>query len=129
MRIVISNGADVAKAVACAMQAAFEIGFERTKQYMVATAVSELSRNIVVHSGTVGSISIDRLQEHDKRGIEVIAEDEGVGIEDIDLALRDNFSTANSLGIGLPGTKRLMDEFSIKSKRGHGTKVTVRKWV
>ena len=116
-QVEISDDFSVAEASSKAMTLAESAGFSRTKQYMIATAVSELSRNIYVYA-LKGS----------RKGIEVVAEDHGPGIADIDKAMEDHFSTSGSLGLGLPGAKRLMDEFNIQSEPGKGTKITARKW-
>lgn len=94
---------------------------------MIATAISELARNIVTYAKR-GEIRMRRLTNSSKHGILVIAKDEGPGIENIDVALQDGFSTSGSLGLGLPGVKRLVDEFAIDSKVKGGTTVTVKKW-
>ncbi|MEN8711351.1 MAG: anti-sigma regulatory factor [Arenicellales bacterium] len=95
---------------------------------MVATAVSELARNIYLYA-MKGEVTIRVLERETNKGIEIVAEDNGPGIADIGAAMKDHFSTSYGLGLGLPGVKRLMDEFGIDTKRGVGTKITVRKWV
>lgn len=109
---------------------AARLGFPATDQISIATAISELSRNIVEYAGA-GEIhlSIVRHRADRREGIQVVARDEGPGIPDLDLALRDGFSTSRSLGLGLPGTRRLMDEFEIQSHAGRGTRITIRKWL
>lgn len=129
MKIMVNKDLDISKAVQHVLTAAQGIGFNKTKQFMIATAVSELARNIVVHSGTMGTITITEIHGKDRKGIQVIAKDNGYGISDIGMALRDNYSTAKSLGIGLPGTKRLMDDFTIESEVGKGTMVNIKKWL
>lgn len=94
---------------------------------MVATAVSELARNILVYAGE-GRIELGLIEGERKRGVLVIASDSGPGIQDVELALQDGFSTSNSLGLGLPGSRRLVDEFELSSEVGAGTTVTLRKW-
>jgi serine/threonine-protein kinase RsbT len=94
---------------------------------MVATAVSELARNILVYAGG-GTIDLSLIQEDSHRGMLVIAQDEGPGIENVELAMRDGYSTSNGLGVGLPGTDRLMDEFDLVSKVGVGTTIKAKKW-
>ena len=105
-----------------------EIGFSMTDQALIATAISELSRNILVYAG-LGDVIIRIVSGATSPGIEVTATDEGPGIEDIDAVMRDGYSTVNTLGLGLPGTKRIMDEFSIESTLGEGTTVIALKWV
>lgn len=101
-------------------------GFSSTEQTLIALAISELARNIVSYARR-GEIVLSLL-EGERTGIEIIARDQGPGIQDIELALRDGYSTSKSLGLGLPGARRVMDEFNIDSELGVGTTVTVRKW-
>jgi serine/threonine-protein kinase RsbT len=110
------------------MRLAEVAGFSQTGQFMLATAVSELARNIFEYANK-GEITIRTLKRGAKKGIEIVAEDNGPGIADIAAAMTDSFSTQMSLGLGLPGTKRLTDEFYIDTERRVGTKITVRKWV
>lgn len=127
-RIKISREIDVAEASSEARRLALALGFNKTEQYMIATAVSELARNIYLYA-MKGEITIRALERKNKKGIEVVAEDEGPGIEDVGKAMKDHFSTSEGLGLGLPGAKRLMDEFSIDTGRRRGTNITMRKWV
>ncbi len=127
-RVEISEEIDIAQATSEAMRLAEVAGFNRTGQYMVATATSELARNILTYANR-GEITIRILNRKIKRGIEVVAEDNGPGIADIGAAMKDHSSTSGSLGLGLPGAKRLMDEFHIDTERRVGTKITLRKWV
>jgi serine/threonine-protein kinase RsbT len=94
---------------------------------VIATAISEVTRNIVKFAGT-GEVRIGRLVEPAKCGLLVVARDAGPGIPDVDLALIDGHSTYGGLGLGLPGCRRLMDEFVLESEQGRGTTVTMRKW-
>jgi serine/threonine-protein kinase RsbT len=94
---------------------------------MVATAVSELARNILVYAGG-GTIDLSLIDQNSHRGVLVVAQDEGPGIADIELAMQDGYSTSNGLGLGLPGSDRLMDEFDLVSEVGVGTTVTAKKW-
>lgn len=127
-KLDISGETDVAYAALDAKNYSKEIGFSKADQYMISTAVSELARNIFVYAKS-GTIDLSFLELDSKRGIEVVAEDFGPGIQDIDKAMEDNFSTGGTMGVGLPGTKRLIDEFQIDSQRKKGTKVTIRKWI
>lgn len=102
-------------------------GFSVTDQTLIATAISEVARNIVSYAGQ-GELILSPIDAQGRRGIQVVARDEGPGIEDVELALRDGYSTGNSLGMGLPGARRLMDEFDVESARGKGTKITMKKW-
>jgi serine/threonine-protein kinase RsbT len=104
-----------------------QLGFSFVDLTLIATAVSELARNIVLYGGT-GEIQLRVVENGTKRGIVVVAADQGRGIADIPRALQDGYSTSGSLGLGLPGTRRLMDEFEIVSAPGKGTTVTVKKW-
>src|ERR1041384_6371446 len=103
-------------------QLAAELGFSQTQQTLLATAVSELARNIVSYAGK-GTITFNNVEEGGRRGIMITAADRGPGIADIQLAMRDGYSTGNSLGAGLPGTRRLVDHFEITSTLGSGTTV------
>jgi serine/threonine-protein kinase RsbT len=106
---------------------AVELGFSAVDSTLIATAISELARNIVSYAGA-GEITLKRIQNSTRQGILIVALDQGPGIHDIREALRDGFSTSGSLGLGLPGVRRLMDEFAISSQPGRGTKVEVKKW-
>jgi serine/threonine-protein kinase RsbT len=103
------------------------LGFSQGDLTLIATAISELARNIVEYAHN-GEIILRALLKGSRKGIEIIASDRGPGIADINLALQDGYSTRRSLGMGLPGTRRLMDEFEISSHIGNGTIVTIRKW-
>lgn len=106
---------------------AAELGFSVGNATLVATTISELARNIVSYAGK-GEIVMRAARDSNRTGITIVASDSGPGIADLTLALRDGFSTSGSLGIGLPGARRLMDEFNIDSQPGRGTIVTVTKW-
>ncbi|MDF1757962.1 MAG: anti-sigma regulatory factor [Legionellaceae bacterium] len=124
---VIAKDYDVANATHVTRVFAAEIGFNTVMQTMIATAVSELATNIIKYAGR-GYITVALIQQMNQTGIEVIAEDTGPGILDRVNALKDNISTGGTLGVGLPGIKRLMDEFIIDSSDGCGTKIITRKW-
>ena len=106
---------------------ASNMGFRIVDQTRIATAVSELARNIQRFAGK-GVVTIFSIQG-DRKGIKIVCEDDGPGIADIEMAMTDGYSTTKSLGLGLPGAKRLMDEFQIESEVGKGTKVTITKWL
>ena len=106
---------------------ASDMGFGAVDQTRIATAVSELARNIYLYAGK-GAVTIFSL-EGDRKGIQIVCEDDGPGIADIELAMTDGYSTMKSLGLGLPGARRLMDEFQIESEPGKGTRVTITKWL
>ena len=103
------------------------LGFSSIDGALIATAISELTRNLITYAKS-GTIILEHIQEHGKNGILVTSIDEGPGIESIELALQDGYSTTNSLGLGLPGVRRLMDTFNITSEFGKGTTVTAIKW-
>ncbi len=103
-------------------------GFGMTDVTRIVTAVSELARNVYVHAESTGMMRWNILQQPGKVGIELIFEDQGKGIADIDQAMEAGFTTANSMGMGLSGVKRLMDEMLISSELGVGTTVRVVKW-
>ena len=105
-----------------------EAGFDETPSHMIATAVSELVRNILKYAGN-GEIRLRRIREPSRRGIEIEALDRGPGIADCEAAMQDHVSSGGTLGLGLPGVKRMMDEFSLQSTLGEGTRVTARKWI
>lgn len=106
---------------------ASQCGFPSTDLAVIATAISELARNIVRYAAH-GEIILRLLNDNGKRGVEVVAVDDGPGIPDLALAMQDGYSTSGGLGLGLPGTRRLMDEFEIVSDFGKGTTVTARRW-
>lgn len=127
VRIRVADESDIVSARQQGRRLAAASGFTQTEQTLIATAISEVARNILTYAG-VGELIIEMLAERGRRGIQVIARDEGPGIADCQLAMRDGYSTRNSLGLGLPGAKRLMDEFKLESVLGKGTTVTMRKW-
>ena len=104
-----------------------QLGFSTSEATLVATAISELARNIVSYARR-GEIQVSLVHNGNKRGITVIARDQGPGILDINLAMRVGYSTSGGLGIGLPGVRRIMDEFDIASDVGRGTTITITKW-
>ena len=103
------------------------LGLSETDQTLVATAISEVARNIILYAGR-GVVELEVTTGPNGYGLRIRAVDEGPGIPDIELAMRDGYSTGSSLGLGLPGARRLMDDFSITSEPGHGTIVTMVKW-
>jgi len=127
IRVAIASDQDIVLARQRGRTLAFELGFSSSDSTLVATAISELARNILTYART-GEIALKAIQSTNRQGIMVVASDEGPGIADVRQAVRDGFSTSGSLGLGLPGVRRLMDEFMIESELGHGTRVTVRKW-
>jgi len=126
--IRISCGSDVVTARQKGRELAAAVGFSGTDQTLIATAISELARNIVSYAGT-GHVELSKIVERGKRGVLVVARDEGPGIANLELAMRDGYSTGKSLGVGLPGARRLVDEFELVSTVGSGTTVTLKKWL
>jgi len=122
-RVPIRSDADIVVARQQGRTVGARLGFSSSDLTLIATAISELARNIVSYA-TRGEI-IRRLVQ---QGIVIIAHDEGPGIPDVAQAMQDGYSTGNSLGLGLPGAKRLMGEFEIVSHPGKGTTVTIKKW-
>ena len=127
VRVSIDADADLVTARAEARAMAERLGFPRPDPTLIATAISEIARNIVVHVGR-GEIVLRPVQEADRYGLEVIASDDGAGIRDVEAALRDDYSGRGGLGLGLPGARRLMDDFELASDADTGTTVTMRKW-
>ena len=127
VRVEIQREADIVVARQAGRQLAAQLGFSTTDQTLIATAISEVARNIVVYA-VRGEIVLTRAEEAGRVGIQVVAIDQGPGIDNKDLAMRDGYSTKNSLGLGLPGARRLMDDFALDSEVGRGTTVTMRKW-
>jgi serine/threonine-protein kinase RsbT len=128
IRVPINSDADIVPARQQGRAMAKELGFSTSDQALIATAISEVARNIVQYA-VRGEIILAIVRENGKQGILVVAQDEGPGIADINLALQDGYSTTRSLGLGLPGARRLSDEFHIISEVGRGTTVTMKKWM
>ena len=127
VRVSIDRDVDIVSARQKGRELASHCGFPSTDLAVVATAISELARNIVRYA-VRGEIILRLIDDNGRRGVEVVAADDGPGIPDVALAMQDGYSTSGSLGLGLPGVRRLMDEFEITSDFGKGTTVTVRKW-
>jgi serine/threonine-protein kinase RsbT len=126
VHVPIRADADIVRARQAARDLASRVGFSGTELTVLATAVSEMARNIVRFAGA-GEIVVE-VVESPRRGVRVVARDTGPGIDDIEQALTDGYSTYGGLGLGLPGARRLMDEFAVMSEPGHGTTVTMAKW-
>jgi len=125
--VPITTDTDVVVARQKGRELAAELGFVSTDSTLLATAISELARNIVRYAKH-GEIVIAPIQSGDRVGITVVARDKGPGIASIVLAMQDGYSTSGGLGLGLPGVKRLMDEFHLTSDADNGTTVTIKKW-
>ena len=126
--VPIEQESDIVTARQIGRELAAASGLSRTEQTLIATAISELARNIVVYARR-GEVVLAAISDNGRRGVMVVARDEGPGIANPDLAMRDGYSTGNSLGMGLPGARRLMDEFELSTALGKGTTVTMKKWV
>jgi serine/threonine-protein kinase RsbT len=126
--VPIERELDVVTARQKGRELALAMGFSSTDQTLLATAISEVARNIVSYAGR-GVVVLSSIESEGRRGVMIVAEDQGPGIPDVELAMRDGFSTGNSLGVGLPGARRLVDDFQLTSKLGVGTTVTLKKWL
>jgi serine/threonine-protein kinase RsbT len=127
VRVVVGHDADIVTARQKAREVAERAGFTPTDRTLIATAVSEIARNIVRFAGH-GEIIIVPIEDAGRQGVQVVARDAGPGIPDVETALRDGYSTYGGLGLGLPGCRRIMDEFTITSAVEEGTTVTMTKW-
>ncbi len=126
--VPIKSEVDIVNARQQGRALAAKLGFAGGDLALIATAISEVARNIVTYASP-GEIALAAVEKAGRPGILVIARDRGPGIRDIALAMQDGFSTGKSLGMGLPGARRIMDEFDIVSEVGSGTTVTMKKWV
>lgn len=127
-RVPIEHEGDIVTARQKGRELAAARGLSLTEQTLVATAISEVARNIVVYAQR-GEVLLAPVEDGGRRGLMVVARDAGPGIPNPELAMRDGYTTGNSLGMGLPGAKRLMDEFELSSAIGKGTTITMKKWV
>jgi serine/threonine-protein kinase RsbT len=126
-RIPIRSDEDIVTARAEGRALAAELPFSKTDLTLITTAISEIARNMVVYAKE-GEMVLGLVREDSNEGVTIVARDEGPGIEDVSLAMQDSYSTSEGLGLGLPGARRLMDEFAIESAPGTGTTVTMTKW-
>ena len=126
IRIPITSDSDLVPARAEGRALALELGFSRTDATLIATAISEVARNIVQYAGD-GEVSLSPIRLNGREGIKVVAEDHGPGIESVEQALRGEHADGR-VSLGLPGARRLMDEFRVVSEAGKGTTVTMIKW-
>lgn len=118
---------DVLKARQEGKALAASLRFTTSELTSIATAISEIARNTVLYAEK-GQIMLDIVQKGTKRGLQIVTKDQGPGIPDLALAMQDGYTTSHGLGIGLPGSKRLMDEFEITSEVGKGTTIIMKKW-
>jgi serine/threonine-protein kinase RsbT len=126
-RIAIESDADVVTARQRARALAVGLEMPGTDQTLLATAISEIARNITAYA-VRGEVLLDVVQDGTRRGVRVVARDEGPGIADLEKALTDGYTTGGGLGLGLPGARRLVDDFDIQTAPGQGTRVTLVKW-
>ena len=125
--VAVASGQDIVTARMRGRGLATQMGFPATTATLIATAISELARNILLYAGR-GEIVLSTIEHGERRGIAVVARDQGPGITDVPRAMEDGYSTSGRLGLGLPGVRRLMDDFEIRSRAGEGTTVVTKKW-
>jgi len=128
LRVPITTAQDVVAARQAGRALARELGFDSQAVTLISTAISEVSRNILEHAGR-GEILLRPRNQGARFGVSVVASDRGPGIPDVAQAMQFGYSTRRGLGVGLPGAKRLMDEFHLESEVGSGTTVTMTKWL
>ncbi|MGD2032533.1 MAG: anti-sigma regulatory factor [Gammaproteobacteria bacterium] len=128
LRRTIQSEMDARHAVLESTLYSQQAGFDDTPSRMIGTVVSELARNILKYAGH-GEVRLRRINEPGRRGIEIEVVDTGPGIADCKVAMEDHYSSGGTLGLGLPGVKRMMDDFSLESTPGKGTRITARKWI
>ena len=127
VRVPIFSDEDIVTARQEGRRLSGQLGFSSTDLTLIATAISEVARNIRRYANR-GEVDMRLVREGVRDGILVVARDEGPGISDIEMAMQDGWSTGNSFGLGLPGARRLMDDFEISSEEGEGVTVTMTKW-
>jgi len=127
IRVPIDSDADIVDARQQGRALAAPLGFTGADLTLLATAISEVARNIVAYAKR-GEIVLSLSNQSSRRGVVIVARDDGPGIPDLALAMQDGYSTSRGLGLGLPGAKRLMDEFHIVSQVGKGTTIVMKKW-
>lgn len=125
--IPIEKETDIVTARQVGRNMSRQLGFGTIMQSRIATSISELARNIYLYAST-GTITIETVENNEKTGLKITALDEGPGIADLRKALEDGFTTSGALGAGLPGVRRMMDDFQMESTLGKGTRVVVIKW-
>jgi serine/threonine-protein kinase RsbT len=126
-QVPLTSGEQVVAARQIVRRWAVDLGFSLVEQTKLVTATSELARNVIQHGGG-GHMTLEVVSEGARRGLRLTFEDEGPGIPDVDLAMKQGYTTGGGLGLGLPGSKRLCDDFSIHSRVGQGTRVVATRW-
>jgi serine/threonine-protein kinase RsbT len=127
MELPLRTSEDIVRMRQALRERSVSIGFSLVEQTKLVTAASELGRNTVIHGGG-GEVTVVQIAEGSRRGLRLVFADQGPGIADIALALKDGYSTGTGLGLGLGGAKRLSNEFSIESQPGAGTRITMARW-
>jgi serine/threonine-protein kinase RsbT len=127
VRVPINSDVDIMAARHASRTMAAEMGFSKLDMTLIATAISELARNIIQYAGH-GEVILTMIEQGAKKGLVIVVMDQGPGIPNIERAMQDGFSTGHGLGLGLPGSRRLMDEFEIVSEVGKGTRIKMCKW-
>lgn len=125
--IPVKEELDIVTARQAGRELSRSLGFSIVDLTRITTAISELARNIILYADS-GTVTIETINQADILGIEIIAQDNGPGIADVDKAMEDGFSTSNGLGAGLPGVRRLMDDFELKTEVDKGTTIRIVKW-
>ena len=128
VRVAIAGEPDLTRALVEARRLATDAGFAAAAASKIATVVSELGRNILKYAGR-GDVLFRQVEQGAREGLTIVVRDRGPGIPNLDQALADHYSTSGTLGLGLPGVRRMVDEFDIESEVGRGTKVTVTMWL
>lgn len=126
--IELASEMDMLKARQAVRACALELGFKLIDQTKIVTAASELARNTLIH-GKGGHMRLEVLHNGLKKGMRLVFEDKGPGIPDVDRALQDGYTTGNGMGMGLGGSRRLVNDFQIETKVGEGTRITIAKWI
>jgi serine/threonine-protein kinase RsbT len=127
VRVRITTDDDIVTARQEGRRLSSVLGFSSTDLTLIATAISEVARNIRLYAER-GDVQLKLVREPGRDGIVVVARDKGPGIQDVDLAMQDGYSSGGSSGLGLPGARRMMDDFDIRSRPGRGVTVTMKKW-
>jgi serine/threonine-protein kinase RsbT len=126
--VPIRSSEDVVRMRQWVRARAMGIGFNLVEQTKIVTAASELARNILEHGGGEGHVQLDLVTNNSRNGLRLTFEDKGPGIADIEQALKDGFTSGSGLGLGLGGSKRLVNEFEIASRPGEGTRIAITRW-